>query len=154
MVAWFYGQEHKRLALRAALKAVYDIERLTTRVSLKRAMPRDYVALRQSVAALPAVLAALKSSPLGSYATAEETEGADLPPRMQPLLRHWDNLDDLSELLARALVDAPPLTVTEGGLAVTGRFRVHGFCLFCGMRSVAHGRVRIRNSLNRPAFML
>ena len=42
----------------------------------------------------------------------------------------------------------------KGGLAVTGRFRVHGFCPFCGMRSVAHGRVRIRNSLNRPAFML
>jgi DNA mismatch repair protein MutS len=48
-----------REALRRALRGVYDLERLTARVAVGRAGPRDLLALGRSLAALPAVCEAL-----------------------------------------------------------------------------------------------
>ena len=45
----------RREALREALNQVYDLERLSTRISLNRAAPRDFLALRQSLLVLPRI---------------------------------------------------------------------------------------------------
>ncbi|MGE4552313.1 MAG: DNA mismatch repair protein MutS, partial [Desulfovibrionaceae bacterium] len=89
--------------LRAALKTVYDLERLSTRVCLGRCTPKDLAALAQTLRALPRLHAALAAE-------------AGLPKSLADVLAHWDPLEDLSNLLDRALVDSPPPTVMEGGL--------------------------------------
>ncbi len=116
-VAYLAKHDETRKALAEALDSVYDLERLSTRIHLNRAGPKDFAALRQSLAALPAVRESLMRPPAGpNYPTADETEGRSLPPSMLGLLEHWDELSEYSDLLNRALADNPPHLVTEGGL--------------------------------------
>ncbi|NQT86403.1 DNA mismatch repair protein MutS, partial [bacterium] len=82
-----------RDSLRAALRGVYDIERLASKIAYRRANARDLVGLRESAAALPGIRAHL----------------ADV---QAPLLRrihdNLDTLDDLRDLVQTAIVDDPP----------------------------------------------
>ncbi|MGE3843269.1 MAG: DNA mismatch repair protein MutS, partial [Vicinamibacterales bacterium] len=90
----------ERGRLREALKSLHDIERLVSRAALGTATPRDLVALQQSLSATPRIRAVL----------------SDL---QAPLIRSvsggLDELPDLSDLLARTLVDSPPAQVRDGG---------------------------------------
>jgi len=117
-VHFFSEQGHKRTALRAALDAVYDLERLSTRISLGRTNPKDMVALGASLAALESVHEALEASPPGRYAGAEDT--ACFPEAVHSIYSTWDSLDDLAGVLEKALVDSPPPTIMEGGLFKPG----------------------------------
>jgi len=102
-VALFFEDPDRRAALREILDGVYDLERLTTRIFLNRAAPKDFTALRQSLAHLPALR--------------ESVAGFAAPPKaVAEILSGWDDIDDIRDLLARALVDSPPPLVTEGGL--------------------------------------
>lgn len=109
-VAFFLADDARRAALREALKNVYDLERLSTRISLNQGAPRDFIALRNSLAALPHVHAAL------------QTAGAagDMPKSVADVVKSWDNMDDCAALLQSALVDSPPALITDGGLFKTG----------------------------------
>ena len=118
-VAWLVADEATRERLSTALRAVYDMERLSTRVSLNRATPQDFCSLRLSLAALPAVHAAL-SGPSEGFPVAENLEFGAVPVPVLRLLKTWDNLDDLASLLDKALVDNPPPQITEGGLFKNG----------------------------------
>ncbi|EHJ46871.1 DNA mismatch repair protein MutS [Solidesulfovibrio carbinoliphilus subsp. oakridgensis] len=102
-VASLAADEGRRTGLREALAGVYDLERLTTRIFLNRAAPRDFTALRQSLGALPR---------LRELASADD----QAPKAFVELLADFDALEDAFALLSRALVDSPPLAVTEGGL--------------------------------------
>ena len=130
---FWHGQNEQRRVLRQALDNVYDLERLSTRITLNRATPRDYIALRHSLAALPQVQKALiasqsagqnASSPAGAnagsnaghYTTAAEQQGEALPEALFRVFKHWDNMEDVSAHLQKALVDSPPHVVTDGGL--------------------------------------
>jgi DNA mismatch repair protein MutS len=102
-VAFFADRDGLRAELRRLLDAVYDMERLTTRVTLSRATPKDLLALRRSLETLPPVRALLLE--------------AEAPaPAIRDLLGSWDSLEDLAELLTTALSDSPPPQITEGGL--------------------------------------
>jgi len=129
-VAWLVGDEARRTALREALGGVYDLERLTTRIFLNRAAPRDFTALRQSLAALPSLRALAAAA-------------AEPPKAATDLLSGWDDLDDACELLSRALVDSPPVLVTEGGLFKPG----YNPDLDELMELTEHGEERIRQLL-------
>lgn len=94
-----------RSAVRRSLGEVRDLERLAARVATGRAHPRDLAALRESAAALPGVRDALAAA--RSPALAEAREGCD-------------PLEDLRDLLARALVDDPPAAVRDGGIFRSG----------------------------------
>jgi DNA mismatch repair protein MutS len=92
------AEAHARL--REHLRGVGDIERILTRVGLKSARPRDLSTLRDALALLPVLhgeLAGIDSPLLTSLAA--------------PLDRHAAAAD----LLARALVDTPPLLMRDGG---------------------------------------
>jgi DNA mismatch repair protein MutS len=94
-----------RAELRTALEQVGDLERLAVRASLQEATPKELGTLRNSLAALPAVLAAMASVP--DPAAAEILGVAGEP------------VDALPELLARltaALVDRPPALAREPGI--------------------------------------
>lgn len=120
-VGFFCQRDEQRRALRTALNRVYDLERLSTRISLNRANPRDYIALRNSLQALPGVQAALTSAAdPQAYATALESQGETLPEALYRVVQHWDNLTETAEILHRALVDSPPNVITDGGLFKPG----------------------------------
>ena len=119
VVQLFVKDDSRRTALRAALEKVYDLERLSTRISLGRTTPRDFTALRQSLLALADVHKVLSAGKHG-YATDAEARGDTLPQALHGIFSRWDALDDLAGLLEKALVDSPPLHITEGGLFRTG----------------------------------
>ena len=120
VVAWLAasGSIHKKLV--HSLEAVFDLERLSTRISVNRAFPRDFVAMRESLAALPRVRAALCAGEDGCYASAEERSGNFLPQPLAKILAQWDSLDEYATLLNKAIADSPPNLVTEGGLFKPG----------------------------------
>ena len=91
--------------LQALLNAVGDIERMTTRIALKTARPRDLSGLRDSLLQLPLLQAALVSC----NCILLETLGANLqPPR------------DLLEILTKAIKLEPSVVLREGGVIADG----------------------------------
>ncbi len=107
-VAWLADDDAMRERLRRVLDRVFDLERLSTRVFLGRASPKDYLALRESLAMLPEARKALAVS------------GGALPAEPAKILAAWDDLEDIRDLLCRALADNPPPVITEGGLFRSG----------------------------------
>ena len=113
----------RRKALRSALDSVFDMERLSTRISLNRCQPHDFSALKESLASLPAVLSALTTLPAMQeerLSTQDERDGEALPAGLQRLVKRWDMMDDVAELLQSALRDTLPSQITDGGLFRAG----------------------------------
>ncbi len=106
-VAFFADHGELREGARRALDSVYDLERLASRIVLNRCAPKDFVALRQSLEGLSLLRQAL-AEPLDA--------SPETPRALAGILEQWDDLADARDLLARAMVDAPPPLVTEGGL--------------------------------------
>jgi DNA mismatch repair protein MutS len=91
--------------IRDALKAVQDLERLVARAALGTVGPRELVALGRSCAAIPHVKQTLE--PLSA-------------PLLRSLGAEIDALDDITDLIARTLVDEPPPHAREGGFTRDG----------------------------------
>jgi DNA mismatch repair protein MutS len=89
-----------RAKLRETLKSIHDVERLVARAALGTAGPRDLVALRQSIAAIPRVRLLL-----------DEFQA----PLVNSLVGELDDLADLRDALERTLVDEPPAVARDGG---------------------------------------
>ena len=90
---------------RERLSAVGDMERILARVALRSARPRDLARLGQALAMLPALQA--------SMAQPEASLSRELLVRVR-------EFPELAALLARALVDNPPMTVRDGGVIAGG----------------------------------
>lgn len=91
--------------LREALGGVRDVERVTARVALGTARPRDLAHLRDTLAIVPSIRGALD---------------ANAGPRLEALRAAIDELPALRALLERALVDSPPQLVRDGGVIAPG----------------------------------
>src|SRR5262249_8484674 len=98
-------QATARGKFRETLKSVHDLERLLARTALGTAGPRDLVALKQSLAAVPCVKLVL-----------EQVRA----PLLCSLLAELDELVDVRDLIERTLVDEPPALAREGGFARDG----------------------------------
>ncbi|MBI4467068.1 MAG: DNA mismatch repair protein MutS [Acidobacteria bacterium] len=106
--------------LRATLGQVYDLERLLSKCTLETAIPRDLVALRQTLELLPGFRRTIE--PLGARRLRELHEGLD-------------ELADLRGLIERAISDDPPASLSDPGTIRPGynpeldelrRLRSHG----------------------------
>ena len=104
-VAELHGSHIKRDRIRNLLKEVADIERLTGRLNLGSATPRDLVALCRSLDQVPQVRETLR-----------ESESSLL----QVLNESADELADVRALIASAIEDDPPAKVLEGGVIRNG----------------------------------
>lgn len=91
--------------VREALKAAFDLQRLTARVSTARASPRDLAAVARTLALLPGIKAKL---------------AARHSSLLQELEAGLDLCIDLRAALEKALVDEPPLTARDGGIIRPG----------------------------------
>ncbi len=101
----FAFRSTERAKMRDTLKAIHDIERLVGRAALGTAGPRDLVALRQSIAAVPRVRMLL-----------EECQA----PLIRSLVSELDDLADLRADLDRTLLDEPPAIARDGGVVRDG----------------------------------
>jgi DNA mismatch repair protein MutS len=90
---------------REVLKTVHDIERLVGRVALGTAGPRDFVALRLSIASIPRLRLML-----------DEVRA----PLLRSLLAELDDLADVRDLIERTLVDEPGAFARDGGFTRDG----------------------------------
>jgi len=91
--------------LRESMRAICDLERILTRVSLGTARPRDLARLRDTLGELPAlqdIVATINS------------------PRLQELRAAIDARPELHAYLTRALVALPPVLLREGGVIADG----------------------------------
>jgi DNA mismatch repair protein MutS len=92
-------------ALRERLRAVGDLERILARVALRSARPRDLSTLRDGLAAAPDLRAMI----------------ADLDsPLLHELVQRIGDHADSATLLARAIVERPPLLARDGGVIADG----------------------------------
>lgn len=87
------------------LNPIYDLERLIGRISYKTANPRDLLAFKNSLEMLPHIKNLLK----------DFTSGL-----LKELWQELDPLEDVTDLIDRAIVDEPPLLVREGGIIKDG----------------------------------
>ncbi len=94
-----------REELTAVLSGINDMERLIGRVVYGSAGGRDMASLRASLERLPGLRAQL--APLTA-------------PLLRELAEGLDTLEDVYELLCRAIVDEPPFSVREGGFIRPG----------------------------------
>jgi len=104
-VAEMHASHMKRDGLRRLLKEVADLERLTGRLNLGSATPRDLLALRRSLDQIPGIREALANS------------SASL---LQVLNESIDELADVRGLIASAIEDDPPAKLNDGGVIRTG----------------------------------
>ncbi|MGB4372879.1 MAG: DNA mismatch repair protein MutS, partial [Halanaerobiales bacterium] len=92
-------------AIRNNIDGIYDLERILSRITYGSANARDLTALSYSLEKLPA----LKNNLL--------LLSADFFSRLN---RDFDTLEDIADLLAKAIVDEPPVSIREGGLIRDG----------------------------------
>ena len=81
------------------LRLIGDMERVLARISLKSAKPRDLVQLRTTLSVLPEIDDLVK--------------GIDCP-LLQELGSHIGDFPDLFDLLQKAIIESPPLTIRNG----------------------------------------
>lgn len=108
-VEYFTSQTLARGDIRAHLKETADLERLTNRVCQAIAQPRDLLAIRRSLEAVPAIQAVLEQA---------SRAGNSRPPALAEL--NLDACRDIAELIAQAIVDEPPAIIAKGGFIRPG----------------------------------
>jgi len=109
-VAHLLQQTVVRGEIRKELRGIQDLERLTSRITLGQALPRELVALRKSLAQLP-VLREFTVDRSGS------ANGSEL---LRELHDEIDELADVRELLEKAIADEPPALATDSGIIRAG----------------------------------
>lgn len=101
----FVEDSQLRQKIRSYLENISDLERLLARIATGRAAPRDLVSLKHALTYIAPIR--------------ETLQKVSAP----PLEYYRDNLADVNdvvELIDRAIVDNPPQTLTEGGIIKEG----------------------------------
>lgn len=106
--------EHKEeiKPIRKALGNVYDFKRICGRIGAGRANARDLISMKLSLMRIPE---------LKSLLTNVNTQGdKHASALLNELYDRIDDFTDVSSLIENALVDEPPLTITEGEIIKDG----------------------------------
>ena len=94
-----------REEIREYLNAIYDLERLISRISYKSAGPRDLISFKASLSMIPPIKLLL-----------EDCNSSLL----KELYQNLDSLLDIHSLIDGGIVEEPPLAVKEGGIIKDG----------------------------------
>ncbi|HLI90583.1 MAG TPA: DNA mismatch repair protein MutS, partial [Ktedonobacteraceae bacterium] len=94
--------------LAEALKKAGDVERLINRVRQRIATPRDLIALATGLRAAADLRSCLPD------------EEADNKPALAQVMQRVADNDECVTLIERAIVDEPPISITEGGIIRAG----------------------------------
>ena len=94
-----------REEIREYLSPVYDLERLVCRITYQSANPRDLIAFGTSLSMLPHIkyiLSTMKS------------------PLLVEVCEQMDELQDVCDLIDRAIMEEPPIQIKDGGIIKEG----------------------------------
>lgn len=105
LVNFFYDDLITLDELRELLKSVYDIERLTTKISNGSCNGRDLISLKNSLGVIPEVKSLLVSS------------NND---RLMEFEKEIEDLNDILQLIEDSIEENPPVTIKEGNLIKLG----------------------------------
>ena len=94
-----------REEMREYMNSIYDLERLTMKISYGSANPRDLISFKTSIQYLPYIRDILSQFSKG---------------RLREMAEELDTLEDLRDLLESAIVDDPPILTKEGGIIKKG----------------------------------
>ena len=94
-----------REGLTEQLKAIFDLERIVSRIEIGSANARDLVSLRTSLAVLPVLKQYLERG---------------TSRKLQKLCADLSTHEDIYDVLQQAIVEEPPFSVREGGMILTG----------------------------------
>ncbi|GAB6190270.1 DNA mismatch repair protein MutS [Desulfocastanea catecholica] len=104
-VTFFFNNSTARKELRTLLDQVYDLERLNSRMILGSGNGRDMLAMKKSLASLPAIHTLLEQC---------NTR------KLIDIRQQFDTLTDLHELLDKSVHDEAPVTLRDGHLIKSG----------------------------------
>jgi DNA mismatch repair protein MutS len=93
------------VAIQETLQGIGDVERILSRVALRSARPRDLRQLMLALSRVPEIRATLK--PLDS-------------PLLSSLAEQIQNHSREKDLLQKALIDNPPMLISQGGVIADG----------------------------------
>jgi DNA mismatch repair protein MutS len=110
-VEYFFTRSMLRAELRAALKPLNDLERLTNRVLSGHAQPRDMVAMRDTLIRLPVVVQATSD---------EKCETSNEPHPLSLVTLQLDLCAEELSLLQSSIDDDPPATLQNTGIIRAG----------------------------------
>ena len=101
----FIDREIDLSEIRDYLNSIYDLERITTRIVMKHANAKDLIAFKNSIYTLPYIKGLLKEF------------DSDF---VRDIIKHFDTLKDLFDLIDESIVDDPPYLMHEGNLIKDG----------------------------------
>ena len=98
-------QAISREEIREYLSPVYDLERLITKITYGSANPRDLTAFKSSLEMLPPIRYILEEMKV---------------PLLQEIYEDLDALEDLCDLVTKAIREEPPIAMKEGNIIREG----------------------------------
>lgn len=101
----FLSHTIERHELRENLKEIFDLERLTGKISLAVAHPKDLLSLKASLLPLPQIRALIAKF------SAKKTKQTH---------KDWDNGQDIVDLIEKGIMEEPAFLLTEGGIIKEG----------------------------------
>ncbi|UOQ47800.1 DNA mismatch repair protein MutS [Gracilibacillus caseinilyticus] len=105
LVTGFYQQFFEREEIREALQSIYDLERLSGRVSFGNVNARDLIQLKRSLSKVPMIKEQLQQ--FDDHA-------------LHDLARNLDPLPDLYQLLETSISEDAPISITDGNILKDG----------------------------------
>jgi DNA mismatch repair protein MutS len=120
-VAELKSQTMVREEIRKTLEGILDLERLTSRVTLGVATPRDLLALRGSLDRIPALRRLVAVSFLStSSSPSPSTTTVGVGSRLSSLHQELDEMADVRDTVARGIADDPPALPGDPGVIRRG----------------------------------
>jgi DNA mismatch repair protein MutS len=131
----------RREGVRRAMDGILDLERLLGRIALDSAGPREVMALASTLGCLPGLRDAVRQfsaprwldlsrhslqdphpheTPHASQPDASARPSASSSSTLSTPISTFDTLEDLHQLIASALVDEPPVSLSDGGVIRQG----------------------------------
>lgn len=97
--------EDVRFALGEYLEKIYDIQRLSTRMSNGSASPKDFVDIKLSLSLLPKLFDITENLEYDMFASVRE---------------YREQMEDYATMIENTIVDEPPIQLKEGGIIKEG----------------------------------
>lgn len=100
-VSEFVEKSSIRISLIEALEKIYDIQRLSTRLSNSSANPKDFLSLKASLQVLPELIEISKELENNPF---------------KNILEYEEEINNFTQLIERTIKDDAPMVIKEGGI--------------------------------------